>query len=44
MAAVAREIMREGRATAVNIGLALAGRIAVVGIGVFTLLFRSVGG
>jgi len=29
MAAVAREIMREGRATAVNIGLALAGMIAV---------------
>jgi len=44
MAEVAREIMREGRATAVSIGLGLAGMMAVIGIGVFTLLFRSVGG
>jgi len=43
MAEVAREIMREGRSTAVSIGLGLAGMIAVVGVGVFTLLLRSVG-
>jgi len=38
MAEVAREIMREGRQTAVNIGLGLAGMMAVVGIGLAGLI------
>jgi len=38
MAEVAREVLREGRQTAVCIGLGLAGMIAVVGVGLAGLI------